>query len=241
MKILKRHLSVANVLSLMALFVALSASAYAATTIGKKSVKAQHLANNSVTSQKLRNGAVTTAKLRNGAVIGSKIAPGAVSGEDLANGGVRSAALGGGVVTSGKIKDGAVTPEKLANNSVGTDKITANAVATGKIQDGAISAAKLNSGLLAQLVKDVSYATASTGAPSNSVTKSVTALCPPGKQVVGGGAKADIGAGADPLSITESAPHVDTAGNRTGWSAAARHISGMDAWALEAYAICADL
>ena len=50
MRHLKRHLSVANVISCMALFVALSSVTYAATSLGNKSVKAQHIANGAVTT-----------------------------------------------------------------------------------------------------------------------------------------------------------------------------------------------
>ena len=56
MKHLSKHLSFANAISCIALFVALSGAAYAATTLGKKSVKTQNLANGSVTTLKLRRG-----------------------------------------------------------------------------------------------------------------------------------------------------------------------------------------
>jgi hypothetical protein len=247
---LKRHLSVANVLSLMALFVALSASAYAAVTIPKNGVKTQHLANGSVTTPKLRNGAVTNPKLRNGAVTGIKIAPATIGSSQLANGAVRAGQLGGGVVTAAKLQNGAVGTDKLANNavaneklagnSVSTDKLTANAVANGKIQDGAISSAKLNAGLLAQLVKDVSYVTA-VSVSDKSQAKSVPAICPAGKVVVGGGARV-IGAGVE-HAITESAPiTVDGAGKRTSWTASAvSAVAPTEDWSVEAYAICATL
>jgi hypothetical protein len=119
---LKRHLSVANVLSCTALFVALSGAAYAVSPLGNKSVKTRNLANGAVTTLKLRGGAVTPLKLRNGAVTSAKIAPGAVGSTQLADGGVRSADLGGGVVTTNKLKDGAVTEAKLAT-SVSTQLI----------------------------------------------------------------------------------------------------------------------
>lgn len=130
MRLLKRHLSVANVLSCMALFVALGGAAYAVSPLGNKSVKTRNLANGAVTTLKLRGGAVTPLKLRNGAVTSAKIAPGAVGSTQLAEGSVRSSDLGGGVVTEGKIKNGAVT------------------------------GAKLSSSLLAQLARNVSYAKA---------------------------------------------------------------------------------
>jgi hypothetical protein len=73
LKHLSKHLTFANAISCIALFVALSGAAYAATaTLGKKSVKTQNLANGSVTTLKLRGGSVTNLKLRNGAVAGAK-------------------------------------------------------------------------------------------------------------------------------------------------------------------------
>jgi trimeric autotransporter adhesin len=230
---LKRHLSVANVLSCTALFVALSGAAYAVSPLGNKSVKTRNLANGAVTTLKLRGGAVTPLKLRNGAVTGAKIAPGAVGSTQLADGGVRSADLGGGVVTEGKIKNGAVTESKLA----------ANAVSAGKLQAGAVTSAKLSSSLFAQLVKNVSYATATSASNNTEATKTITAECPTGKQAIGGGAKVD-GGGTDLIAITESAPTAPNAeSKRTGWMAVARAETGggVTNWSVEAYAVCAEL
>ncbi len=255
MKQLSRHLNPATVISCIALFVALSGVAYAAG-LGKKSVKTQHLGNGSVTTLKLRNGAVntpklrnqavTTAKLRNLAVSAAKLGNGAVVAGKLANGAVRASALGGGVVTTAKLQNDAVNTAKLANNAVGTDKLAGvavsaeklapNSVATGKLQDGAVSAAKLNSGLLAQLVKDVSYQTSEKTALDAS-KKEVTAPCPAGKQVVGGGHRIETET-AESVTLLESLPFIAGDGKRTGWTVVARGDGG--AFAAEAYAICAE-
>jgi trimeric autotransporter adhesin len=233
LKQLKRHLTVANMLSLTALFLALSGAAYAATAmLPKKSVKTTHLANGSVTTLKLRGGAVTTLKLRNGAVTGAKIAPGAVGSSQIANGAVRSGQLGGGVVTEPKLKNGAVTESKLG----------ASSVATGKLQDGAVTAAKLSSSFLAQLVKNVSYVTKASDTDSNT-PKTATAECPAGKVAIAGGAKLALGA-AIGVALGESAPAPpDAQGKRTGWTATAHEVVGAEteSWSVEAYAICAEL
>jgi hypothetical protein len=237
---LKRHLSVANVLSCIALFVALGGAAYAVSPLTKKSVKTRHLANGAVTTLKLRNGAVSTAKLRNLSVTAPKLGTGAVVSEKIANGAVRSAALGGGVVTTAKLKDGAVSTEKLANSGVTSAKLGANAVTAGKIQDGAVSGAKLSTSFFAQLLKNTSYATAASKSNKTEPTKSAVAECPTGKQVVGGGAKV-IG-GDVVIALGESAPTPPNAeSKRTGWSATATEttLSGTD-WSVEVYAICAE-
>jgi trimeric autotransporter adhesin len=239
MRHLSRHLSVANVLSCIALFVALSGAAYAATTIAKKSVKTRHLAKGAVTTQKLRNGAVTAAKLRNGAVIGAKIAAGAVGSTQLADGGVRSADLGGGVVTSGKLKDGAVTTEKIANGAVTSSKLGTGSVTAGKIQDGAVTAAKLAPAFNAQLVKNVSYVSKSSGAVSTTSPQAVTAECPAGKQAIGGGARIVPGDAAV-VQLTETIPFVAADGKRTGWTAGAKTEEAGKTFAVEAFAICAE-
>jgi hypothetical protein len=56
------------VVAVVALFVALGGSAYAATKIGTKQIE-----NNAITKSKIKKNAVTTAKIKNGAVTGSKI------------------------------------------------------------------------------------------------------------------------------------------------------------------------
>lgn len=233
---LKRHLSVANVLSCVALFVALSGAAYAATAIGNKAVKTRNLANGSVTTLKLRGGAVTTLKLRNGAVTGAKIATGAVGSTQIADGGVRSIDLGGGVVTTAKLKSGAVTGEKLANGAVTSSKLGADAVTAGKIQDGAVTGAKLATSLSGQLVKNVSYVPATSANNTSEATKTVTANCPTGKRVVGGGVK--VFGGDKLIAVLESAP---AQLNAAGWTVVAREAEPNTVnWSVEATAICAE-
>jgi hypothetical protein len=56
------------VISILALFVALGGSAYAATKIGTKDIKA-----NAITTGKIKKNAVTTAKIKKEAVTGAKI------------------------------------------------------------------------------------------------------------------------------------------------------------------------
>lgn len=238
MKQLKRHLNPATVLSCIALFVALSGAAYAAG-VGKKSVKTQHLGNGAVTTLKLRNGAVTTAKLRNLAVTNPKLGDAAVTSTKLANGAVRSAALGGQVVTTGKLKNGGVTEEKLFNSAVTNSKLGPNAVATGKIQDGAVTSAKLASSFLAQLVKNVSYAT-KVSASDASDAKTATAECPSGKQVTGGGAVV-LGANTKIVLSGSGLAPANVDGKRTGWVVSAREIEAEAGnWSVEAFAICAE-
>ncbi len=58
----------ALVISILALFVALGGSAYAASKIGTKQIK-----NNAITAAKIKKNAVTGAKIKNGAITGSKI------------------------------------------------------------------------------------------------------------------------------------------------------------------------
>jgi hypothetical protein len=233
LKRLGKHLTFANVLSCVALFMALSGAAYAAKAmLPKKSVKTSHLANGAVTTPKLRNGAVTTLKLRNDAVTGAKVATGAIGTSQLANGSVRSGQLGGGVVTEQKLKNGAVTESKLG----------ASSVATGKVQDGAVTTAKLSSSLLAQLVRNVTYVTKAS-ANDSETPKTATAECPAGKVAIAGGAKLTLGT-AIGVALGESAPTApDAQGRRTGWTATAHEVvaAETESWSVEAFAVCAEL
>lgn len=240
MKQLSKHLTFANAISCIALFVALGGAAYAAkTTLGRKAVKTRNLANGSVTTLKLKGGSVTNLKLRDGAVTGNKIAPGTIGAGQLEKGAVRSEQLGGGVVTAAKLKDGAVGIEKLANGAVTNAKLGTEAVATGKIQNGAVTNAKLVPSLLGQLVKSVSYVGKASGVVSATSPQSVTAECPAGKQVAGGGARV-IPGNAVSFQVTESVPFVAPDSKRTGWTAAAQTSEAGKTFAVEAVAICAE-
>lgn len=108
------RLTYANVISTLALFVALAmGSAYAANQLAPKSVGARQLRPGAVTADKIRKNAVTAPKLEAQAVKQGKIANGAVSGEKLA----------AGVVTAPKIAGDAITPDKIPGDSVTGEKI----------------------------------------------------------------------------------------------------------------------
>lgn len=213
---------------------ALSGAAYAAkTTLAKNQVKAKNVAREAITAPKLKNGAVTAAKIASGAVVSSK----------LANNAVRSAALGGSVVTTAKLKNDGVTAEKIATSAVTNSKLGPDAISTGKVQDGAVTATKLAPAFNAQLAKNVSYAFATSASNSSEATKSATAICPSGKKVIGGGAH--IVGSTTTVAITRSAPPTDVIGMTTGpdrWQAGATAIAAeASAWAVEAFAVCAEL
>jgi hypothetical protein len=94
---LRGTLTYANVMATLALFLALSGGVvYAATTLGKNSVKSKNLAANAVKTRNLAKNAVkaktiapnavTTAKLKKGAVSGAKVGKGALTRTNLAAG-----------------------------------------------------------------------------------------------------------------------------------------------------------
>jgi methionine-rich copper-binding protein CopC len=217
---LRKHLSFSNVIACLALFMALSASAYAAkATLTKNQVKAKNIAKEAVTAPKLKNGGVISSKLATNSVINSKIVNGAVTSGKLANGSVRSSQLGGSVVTEAKLKNAAVSNSKLG--------------------EGAVSSSKLASTLAAQLVKNVTYVNAES-ATNSEVAKSAEAVCPSGKQAIGGGVR--VNGSLQDVAVTGSNP-TSVGSTRTGWSAFARDVDNVPGgnWSVEAFAVCAEL
>lgn len=109
MKRLKRHLTYANAMSSLAVFLLLGAGSALAA---KKSTQ-------KIGSTQIKASAVTAAKIKNGAVGNSKLAAVAVSTEKLAD----------GAVTNSKLADGSVTNSKLAGDSVTGDKVNESTLA----------------------------------------------------------------------------------------------------------------
>lgn len=94
MKQIRKHITFANVMSSIAVFLVLGGgAAYAAKKIGSNEIKGNSittgkLKKNAVTASKIKKNSVTVAKIKNGAVTGAKIAAGAVGTAQLATGGV---------------------------------------------------------------------------------------------------------------------------------------------------------
>lgn len=226
---LKRHLSVANVLSAIALFVALSGVAVAAGKLGVGVVKSKNIANQAVTNSKIKTQAVTSGKIKNNGVVTA----------DLANGSVRGAKIANGGIGSGKLAKEAVLNSNLAKKAVTENKLGAEAVTTDKLANEAVTSAKISTSTWAQLVKNVTYVTETSG-PLSEGEKTLVAKCPAGKEAIGGGVRV-TGANKDVVP-TESAPEFDASGSRFGWSASARDLETVGgSWTLLTYAVCAEL
>jgi hypothetical protein len=133
-----------NLIALLALFIALGGTTYAATALAPNSVGTKQLKKNAVTNPKIKANAVTGAKVANNSIKGADILESSL-------GIVPNAAKLGGVVAGSYVKSGSVASGALsgtypnpglADGSVTSTKIAAGAVALSKI--GIIPSARAN-------------------------------------------------------------------------------------------------
>jgi hypothetical protein len=226
---LKRHLSAANVLSLIALFVALSGVAVAAGKLGPGAVKSVNIANQAVTNPKIKTQAVTSGKIKNSGIKAVDLGPGSVTNSKLAKKAVTNSKLGTESVWNGNLAKKAVTENKLG----------AESVSTGKLGNESVTSAKISSSTWHQLLKNTTYVTVTSG-PQENTAKTIVALCPSGKEAIGGGFR--VTGVNDDVMANESAPEFNSSGARIGWSASARDLETKSgSWTLLAYAVCAEL
>ena len=141
-------LTYANVMSTLAMFVALAGGAYAAATIGagdikRDAVRSKHIKSQAVKSKQIKDGAVAGPEIRDGAVTSGRIADGAVTSGKIADGAVTTGSISDQTVTNTKIGDGAVTSGKISDDAVTSGKISDDAVTTGKISDDAVTSGKI--------------------------------------------------------------------------------------------------
>lgn len=78
MRTFREHLTYANVIATIALFLALGGASIAATHLAKNSVGPKQLKNNAVTTTKIKDGAVDSAKVKDGSLSSADLAPGTV-------------------------------------------------------------------------------------------------------------------------------------------------------------------
>jgi hypothetical protein len=141
MRPIRAHLTFANVISMVALFVALGGTGYAATQLAKNSVGAKQIRKNAVKASEIAAGAVRTPDIRANAINGSKIPDGAVTGADLADNGVGGADIADEGVGGADIADEGVGGADIANDAVGAGEIADNAVAGSELADGSVGSA----------------------------------------------------------------------------------------------------
>ena len=134
-----------NTIALLALFIALGGTTYAATALPKNSVGPKQLKKNAVTNPKIAGNAVTGAKIANNTVKGADVLESSLGIVPSATNALQL----GGVAASGYLKNGAAAggalsgtypSPGLADNSVTTSTIAAGAVTPAKF--GTIPAAR---------------------------------------------------------------------------------------------------
>jgi len=133
---LRRHLTFANVMASLALFVALGGSGVAAFTIGSGQIR-----DGAVTSAKIHDGAVTSAKIRNGAVTSAKIAPGALRASQFAPGQLPAGPPGPAGPTGPQGPAGSALPDAVFAGATlhGSFAVGGTASAPGQLALAAIS------------------------------------------------------------------------------------------------------
>jgi hypothetical protein len=166
----RRHLSFANVVSVIALFVALGGASYAAVTLPKNSVGPKQIKKRAVRGKHINKNAVSSSKIQSNAITGSKIADGAVG--------------------SSEVFDNSLTADDLADASVGSAELADGSVNSAKVADGSIGKDDLQPGAAGLPKITVQYEIAPAGMTVNT-SQSFDVLCPAGQQAVGGGARGD--------------------------------------------------
>ncbi len=210
-----------NAIALLALFVALSGTAYATTALPRHSVGARQLKAHAVTSAKLARNSVTGSivqdrslqvadlSVRARAALRAGGTPGSVNTGALAPGAVTAAKLADDSITTAKIVDGAVTAADLAPSSVTTVNLARASVTGAKLAPETVTGGNV----ALRVVTAVGHVNAYRSA-------TLTAICPPGTRAFSGGVSIDtiFASGRSFATIQKNAP-IGRDGIPIGWIA----------------------
>lgn len=121
MQRIRSHLSFANAISMIALFVALGGTSYA---LAKNSIGAREIKKNGVGASEIKKNAVRAAEINRNAVTASELRSNAVAGGDVADGTIGNADLGDNSVAAGELADNSVGGSEIGDGQVGTTEVT---------------------------------------------------------------------------------------------------------------------
>jgi hypothetical protein len=111
---IRSHLSFANAISVIALFVALGGTTYAAVTLPRNTVGPKQIKKNAVRASEINRSAVGASELRSNAVASGDIADNGVGGPDLSDNSVGAGELSDNSVGSGEVTNGSLVEADLA-------------------------------------------------------------------------------------------------------------------------------
>jgi len=160
--------SPALVIACLALFAALTGSAFAAG-VGK----------NTVRSPQIVDGTIRTIDLRDNAVAAGKIAPNAVDTTEIAENGVESSDVAPDSLTAQDLGAASVTSSEVADQSLTANDLGPDSVGSSELQAGSVRASEL--GGIIQVSNSTPIAAGANG--------SVSVNCPDGTVVISGGAQ----------------------------------------------------
>jgi hypothetical protein len=125
-----------NVYGLVAIFIALSGTAYATHPGGENTISTDDLQSQAVINQKIALQAVQTGRIADGAVTNAKIAHESITNNRIAPQAVNAGRLADGAVVTRKLADGAVTAPKLgcAGNGPDDEMVKAGSVCIDKYE-----------------------------------------------------------------------------------------------------------
>lgn len=114
---IRTHLTYANLMSTLAVFLLLGGATAFAAKKNTKKIGTTQIKASAVTTAKIKNAAVDTSKLKDGAVNGAKLADGSVSNAKLADGSVSTSKIAGDAVTGDKVNESSLSEVPSANSA----------------------------------------------------------------------------------------------------------------------------
>ena len=184
----------ATVISLIALFVAIGGTAFAAN-LAKNSVKSKHIKDGQVKTADVGDGAIGNVDLADGSVSTAKILDATVGTADLADNSVNSAKVAADTLAAADLANNSADTAEIASNAVDSAEIAANAVDgieinadavdQGELANDSIDAAEIAEGITGT---DGTPVNIGGGAAENGAYEigTATASCAANEQIIGG-------------------------------------------------------